>query len=377
MPIIYIDIKIFDIIKALSQVEVPLRLKSLEHAEIGEILGKPVYDDKCQLLLAKDVVLSQNYIDRLKRANIQCIYIEDELSEGLEFKNVISDELKLKSIVTVKNVFKELSERKGSNYNVKSIDSIKQAVEEMMSMIYDNPSTLYCMTELMGTDMYTYNHSAEVAVLSMLVAKSMKMNDTFVKKIGVGAMLHDIGKMQIPGEILNKVQPLTPEELKLVKEHVQFGYDLLKDNDFISPISRQVVLLHHEKLNGSGYPYMMAGEQIPIHVRIVTLCDIFNAISSNRAYKNRLSADEALEIIRAEAVYELDRDIYYHLLKVVNIYPVGTVVELSNGDIGIVTQENPDAQTRPIIQIVRHKKRAEVINLMDYLTLFISRTIEF
>ena len=152
--------------------------------------------------------------------------------------------------------------------------------------------------------------------------------------------------------------------------------EYMKDNDYISPISRQIVLLHHEKLNGSGYPFMMSGEQIPIHVRIVTLCDIFNAISSNRAYKRRMNADEALELIRAEAIYELDRDIYYHLLKVVNIYPVGTVVELSNGEVGIVIKENYEAQTRPVVQVIRQKKRAEIIDLMECLTLFISKTIE-
>lgn len=353
-----------------------MRLKSLEHVESGDVLGKAVYDEKCQLLLAKNVALTQGYIERLKKANIQCVYIEDELSEGIEFKNVISDELKVKSISRVKTVFKEMSVNKGHTYQVKSIDSIKDIIDEIMEMIYDNPSTLFCMTELMGTDMYTYNHSAEVAVLSMLVAKSMKLNETFIKKIGIGAMLHDIGKMQIPGEVLNKVEPLTPSEVTLVKEHVQFGYDMLKENDYISPLSRQIVLLHHEKLNGVGYPYGLAGEQIPIHVRIVTLCDIFNAVSSNRAYKGKLSADEALEILRAEAVYELDRDIYYHLLKVVNIYPPGTVVELSNGDIGIVLKENPEAQTRPVVQIIRDRKKAEVVDLMDYLTLFIRKTIE-
>ena len=353
-----------------------MRLKSLEHVESGDVLGKAVYDEKCQLLLAKNVALTQGYIDRLKKANVQCVYIEDELSEGIEFNNVISDELKVKSISRVKTVFKEMSVNKGHTYQVKSIDSIKDIIDEIMEMIYDNPSTLFCMTELMGTDMYTYNHSAEVAVLSMLVAKSMKLNETFIKKIGIGAMLHDIGKMQIPGEVLNKVEPLTPAEVTLVKEHVQFGYDMLKENDYISPLSRQIVLLHHEKLNGVGYPYGLAGEQIPIHVRIVTLCDIFNAVSSNRAYKGKLSADEALEILRAEAVYELDRDIYYHLLKVVNIYPPGTVVELSNGDIGIVLKENPEAQTRPVVQIIRDRKKAEVVDLMDYLTLFIRKTIE-
>ncbi len=353
-----------------------MRLKSLEHVEVGEILGKPVYDDKCQLLLAKDVILTQNYIDRLKKANVQCIFIEDELSEGLEATYIVSDTLKIQSVMTVKNAFKDLAERKGTNYNIKSIDSIKQVVDDMMRVIYDNPHTLYCMTELMGTDMYTYNHSAEVAVLSMLVAKSMKLNDTFIQKIGVGAILHDIGKMQIPADLLNKVEPLNDEEIKQVKDHVQLGYDLLKDNDFISPISRQIVLLHHEKLNGSGYPYMLSGDDIPIHVRIVTLCDIFNAISSNRAYKGRINADEALETIRAEAIYELDRDIYYHLLKVVNIYPVGTLVELSNGEVGIIIKENLDAQTRPVVQIIRDKKREEIVNLMDYLTLFITKTVD-
>lgn len=353
-----------------------MRLISIERVEVGDVLGKPVYDDKCQLLLAKDVSLTSNYIERLKRANIQCIYIDDELSEGLEAENVIPDELKIKSIATVKTAFKDLSDRKGSSYNIKSIESIKQIVDEMMHIIYENPSTLYCMTELMGTDMYTYNHSAEVAALSMLVAKSMKMNDTFIQKIGVGAILHDVGKMSVPAEILNKVDPLDEVESKLMKDHPQMGYDLLKDNDYISPISRQIVLLHHEKLNGSGYPFMMSGEQIPIHVRIVTLCDIFNAISSNRAYKRRMNADEALELIRAEAIYELDRDIYYHLLKVVNIYPVGTVVELSNGEVGIVIKENYEAQTRPVVQVIRQKKRAEIIDLMECLTLFISKTIE-
>lgn len=353
-----------------------MRLISIERLEVGDVLGKPVYDDKCQLLLAKDVSLTSNYIERLKKANIQCVYIDDALSEGLEAANVIPDELKIKSIATVKTAFKDLSDRKGSSYNIKSIESIKQIVDEMMHIIYENPSTLYCMTELMGTDMYTYNHSAEVAALSMLVAKSMKMNDTFIQKIGVGAILHDVGKMGVPAEILNKVDPLDEVESKLMKDHPQMGYDLLKDNDYISPISRQIVLLHHEKLNGSGYPFMMSGEQIPIHVRIVTLCDIFNAISSNRAYKRRMNADEALELIRAEAIYELDRDIYYHLLKVVNIYPVGTVVELSNGEVGIVIKENYEAQTRPVVQVIRQKKRAEIIDLMECLTLFISKTIE-
>jgi putative nucleotidyltransferase with HDIG domain len=303
--------------------------------------------------------------------------VEDELSHGIEFESVVSDELKIRSVNTVKQVFKSLSERKSSMYTVKDYEAIKGVVDALMDEIFSHRNTLYCMTELMGTDMYTYHHSAEVAILSMLVAKSMGLNSAFVHKIGVGALLHDIGKMKIPGEVLNKTGELTGEESELLKTHPQLGYNMLKESANISPISRQIVLLHHEKLNGVGYPLGLKNQDIPVHVRVVTMCDIFNAVTSNRSYKNRMNADMALEILRVETVYELDREIYHHLLKVANIYPAGTLVELSDGRLAIVVKENHEAQTRPILQIIKNNQRDESINLMDHLTLFITRTIDF
>jgi len=341
------------------------------------MLAKPVYDDKCQLLLSKDAVLTESYIRRLEQSNIQCVYVEDELSRGIEFESVISDELKMRSVNTIKNVFKSLSERKSSMYTVKDLDAIKDVIDALMDEIFSHRGTLYCMTELMGTDMYTYHHSAEVAILSMLVARSMGLNNAFIHKIGVGALLHDIGKMKIPGEVLNKTGELTEEETELLRTHPQLGYNMLKDSANISPISRQIVLLHHEKLNGVGYPLGLKNQDIPVHVRVVTMCDIFNATTSNRSYKNRLNADMALEILRVETVYELDREIYHHLLKVASIYPAGTLVELSDGRLAIVVKENHEAQTRPVLQIVKNNQRDESINLMDHLTLFITRTIDF
>ncbi len=341
------------------------------------MLAKPVYDDKCQLLLSKDAVLTESYIRRLEQSNIQCVYVEDELSRGIEFESVISDELKMRSVNTIKNVFKSLSERKSSMYTVKDLDAIKDVIDALMDEIFSHRGTLYCMTELMGTDMYTYHHSAEVAILSMLVARSMGLNNAFIHKIGVGALLHDIGKMKIPGEVLNKTGELTEEETELLRTHPQLGYNMLKDSANISPISRQIVLLHHEKLNGVGYPLGLKNQDIPVHVRVVTMCDIFNATTSNRSYKNRLNADMALEILRVETVYELDREIYHHLLKVASIYPAGTLVELSDGRLAIVVKENYEAQTRPVLQIVKNNQRDESINLMDHLTLFITRTIDF
>lgn len=354
-----------------------MRLKGLESIEEGDILAKPVYDDKCQLLLAKNAVLTESYIRRLEQANIQCVYIDDDLSSGIEFENIIPDTLKIRSINTVKQVFKSMSERKSSIYTVKDLDMIKDVIDELMSFIYTNQDTLYCMTELMGTDMYTYNHSAEVAILSMMVAKSMGFNNAFIQKIGIGALLHDIGKVEVPSELVHKSDVLSDSEYEVMQKHPQYGYDMLKDSYDISPISRQIILLHHEKLNGVGYPLGLKEKDIPVHVRVVTMCDIFNAITSNRSYKSRMSADEALEVLRVESVYELDREIFHHLLKVANIYPAGTLVELSDGRLAIVVKENKEAQTRPTVQIIESGKREDTLNLMEHLTVFITRTIEF
>nr|WP_279381213.1 HD-GYP domain-containing protein [Fusibacter tunisiensis] len=225
--------------------------------------------------------------------------------------------------------------------------------------------------------MYTYNHSAEVAILSMMVAKSMGFNNLFIEKIGMGALLHDIGKMKIDSSIVHKNSELTEDEYEEMKKHPQLGYDLMKEIYNISPISRQIILLHHEKLNGVGYPLGLEESDIPVHVRVVTICDIFNAITSSRSYKKKMNADEALEVLRVESVYELDREIYHHLMKVANIYPAGTLVELSNGQLAIVVKENKEAQTRPVVQIVKSGKRAEVLDLMEHLTLFVSRTVDF
>jgi len=353
-----------------------MRLKSIEYVQQGDVLGKAVYDDKCQLLLAKNVMLTDNYIERLQRANIYCVYIEDELSEGIETEIVIPDDLKLKSINAVQKVFNENKNKKNIKLSESKIEEITDIIKEMLDVIFLNQDTLYVMTELMGTDMYTYNHSTEVAILSMLVAKSLGLNGAFIQKIGVGAMLHDIGKMKIPNNLLNKSEELTGEELILMQEHSKYGYDLLKDSDVISPISRQIILLHHEKLNGNGYPFGLNQDEIPVHVRVVTMCDIFNALTSNRAYRKKINIDQALENIRAESIYELDREIYYHLLKVISVYAPGTIVKLSNGENGIVIRENKDAQTRPIIQLINKGKRGEIINLMEDLTLFITETID-
>ena len=196
-------------------------------------------------------------------------------------------------------------------------------------------------------------------------------------KLGMGAILADVGKSRVPDAILNKKGKLEPHEFDEVKRHVDYSYSILKDLVGLSSLSRQIVLLHHEKLDGSGYPNGFTGDQIPMLVRIATVCDIFGAIVSDRNYNNRISVDTALEILRSATPTKLDQDVFTTLLQVIDVYPPGTIVELSNHQIGIVIRTNTSSPTRPIlkeIDVVNHKPGSE-IDLMQELTLFIKKVL--
>lgn len=353
-----------------------MRLVRLENLQVGDTLAKSVYDDRCALLLAKGVELNEYLIERLIRASIYCVYIDDELSEGIEIENVVSDEIRLQSVREIKKVFDDIHVGQGVRLKEKNIENIRQIIDDILDDIMRNRDALYVMSELMGTDMYTFKHSTEVAILSILIAQKFGMAPDVIRKIGMGAMLHDIGKVNVPNDILNKPEKLTPEEFQIIKEHARQGYELLKDSYSISPMSRQIILLHHEKLDGSGYPLGLSEDGIPLHVRIVSMCDVFNALISERSYRHAKSIDDALEILRTMVVYELDATVYHSLVEVINIYPPGTFVELTDGRKGIVIRANKAVPTRPVVQIIENNVKKELLDLMGELTLFVKQQLD-
>lgn len=193
-------------------------------------------------------------------------------------------------------------------------------------------------------------------------------------KLGMGAILSDIGKSKVPDHILNKKGKLEPSEFEQMKKHVEYGYDMVKELVELSPLSRQIILLHHEKLDGSGYPNGFVADQIPLLVRIVTICDIFSAIVSDRTYNNRISADVAVEILRSASPVKLDSDIINYMMQIVDMYPPGTLVELSTGQYAIVIDNNLSAPTRPILRILSEEQYTEV-DMMKDLTVFIKKVV--
>lgn len=352
-----------------------MKLKQTELLKPGEKIAKSIYDNQCKLLLAKSKILTDQYIKRLLASNIPCVYVSDPLTDHLEFDFLVEDELRIRSVNHLKDTFDQIQKNQGNQYATNSFSVIGPIVEEILDSILEQPECLYRVSELMGTDMYTYTHSVEVSILSMLVAKRMGLTRPMISKVGIGAMLHDLGKTQVDTDILNKRSELTLEEWDTLKGHPRYGYQMLKESDVISPISRQIVLLHHEKLDGSGYPFGFKGDEIPLTVRIVTLCDMYNALTSNRAYRSYKNINKALEILQAESIYKLDRSVYHCLLDVVNLYPVGTRVVLNDDRQAMVIKENRMLQTRPVVQIIEDNERREIVDLMAHLTVFIETVL--
>jgi HD-GYP domain-containing protein (c-di-GMP phosphodiesterase class II) len=224
-------------------------------------------------------------------------------------------------------------------------------------------------------DNYTYAHSVNVAVISIILGISLNLSKQKLTYLCIGALVHDIGKSFIPKEILQKPGKLTPEEFEIIKCHSRYGYDFLKNYVDLSSYIKLIVLQHHERFDGLGYPNSIIGNKINYLARIVSIADVYDALTSDRPYKRAMCPSDALEYLMSNAGTLFDYDIINIFCKIVIPFPQGTIVSLSNGDIGIVEETFPNFPLRPIVKILKSKRLNEIgckINLIDTLSIVIS-----
>lgn len=361
-----------------------MRGKSTARVQPGEILGRTIYREDGTVLVRRGTALTPNMLRRLLQEDILAIYIEDDLSIGIEPSNVITDEQLLKGTVEMSSVFKEIKQtsRFSSDqrdqrlryvYNSLHIETLSKFLDEIERELMSNKDALYQVFNMFSVDMYTYKHSVDVAVLSMLIGKELGYNMKDIKLLGFGGLLHDIGKSQIPVEILNKKEKLTDEEWSLMQSHSELGYELIKDVLSLNGQVKQMVRYHHERNDGSGYPFALCEDNMTEFIKIIVVADIFNAIASNRAYREALTPEKIIEYIHQETVYRLDHRVVNALLKVVHIYPEGVVLQLSDGRKGIVVESKKGAPTRPVLRDIETE---EMIDLSRELTLLIMNLVE-
>jgi putative nucleotidyltransferase with HDIG domain len=236
----------------------------------------------------------------------------------------------------------------------RSIDSAdaREAVENIMDSITRNHEALVCLTQLKDRDEYTSIHSMNVSILCIAFARHLGLNAEQIRVIGVGALLHDLGKMRVPIEILNKPGRLTPEEFDIMKNHVVLGGEIIKKTPGISPRSLRVVMEHHERFKGGGYPQGLQEGQISLVGQLAAIVDVYDAITSDRVYHNHLHPHEAIKRMYEWSERDFNRPLFEKFIRCVGIYPLGSLVEINGTDIGIVISSNSTSALKPDVLLV-------------------------
>ena len=224
-------------------------------------------------------------------------------------------------------------------------------IDDISESITRNTTALVSLVRLKNQHDYTYMHSVAVCALMIALAKRMNLAPEAVRQAGAAGLLHDIGKMTVPSAILNKPGKLSDDEFDTVKQHPQAGYDLLTQAGGVGQIAMDVCLHHHEKFDGSGYPHGLKGEQISLYARMGAICDVYDAITSDRAYRQGWPAAEAIKKMASWCDTHFDPDLFRAFVKSVGIYPVGTLVRLRSGRLGVVIEQSEASLLTPRVRI--------------------------
>lgn len=320
-----------------------MRIVDVEHLQGGEIIAKDIICRNGATLLKSQTKYRSSFKEKLLELNIQFVYIEDKFSEGIEPQTLISEDKKREIMLEFSS---EINKIKSST--TIAVANINKIVSGLIDEI-NGKNIMYDIMDIRRNDADVYEHSLGVAIISLILCKKLNLSSDLMKEIVIGALLHDIGKILIARDILEKVDKLDAKELAIVKEHPRLGYNIIKDNPNVSAVAKVIVLCHHEREDGSGYP-LGKGEDLHIGAKIVGCCDVFNALTSARPYRQGMELNEVVLLLRKE---KLNLEIKNALESILAFYPVGTTVLLSNGAIGIVEKNYQGNLKRPLVRIVK------------------------
>ena len=328
-----------------------MRLISINDIEEDQILAQPVYDINGRRLLAKGMRLKRMFIDRLLDRGILSIYIEDEVSIGIEVDDILCIQTRIQAKKVVKDKLDRFLQKNDVDHEI-----ISKTVQEIVEEILSSKTKMINLKDIRLQDEFTFAHSVNVCVLSVMLATRLGYPKSKVVNIGIGALMHDFGKVMLSNDLLNVEDCCIKEDDEELKKHPLIGYNLIKDDSSIPATVKVSVLMHHERIDGSGYPLGLKEDKIHYSAKIIAIVETFDSLTCDRVFKNDLSNSDAVEYLTSQAGIVFDKFFVDEFLKHIPIFPNGTIVLLSNGLIGIVLKNNSTSLLRPVVRMLFNPK---------------------
>lgn len=331
-----------------------MRKMRLAELQPGMVVARPVYGADGQLLLNVGVKLQHGYLRQLERLGIPAVYVEDEHMADVVVEDVVTDQTRLNATVAVREVLdaaRVRTQKELTRSVVFADGSLRTAVNRIIDDLLRNPNVVMNLTDIRASDDYTFGHSVNVAILSVMIGLGLNYNESRLRDLGLGALLHDIGKVKLPEEILKKDGPLTPAETAEMQKHPTYGFEILRSQPSLSILSAHVAYQHHERLNGEGYPRRLRGGEIHEFARIAAVADAYDALVSERLLRRGFTPGEALQMLQGLG-QQYDQDAVRALAACVALYPVGTLVELNTREQGLVIATRKGATDRPVVRVI-------------------------
>lgn len=335
-----------------------MRLLPISVCKPGMRLGKRIFNEEGLVLLAEHAELTQSILTRLSHHGIDFLYIDDPRTDDIVIPELLSGETRFAATKVIRSHFRRLmddSNRKKAIQTGMLSKDFRQILNQMIDDLSRQENAMIMLTEMQIADHYLFQHSMNVCIYATMLGMSSGLGRDELLTLGLGALLHDIGKTKIDYQILKKPGHLTEEEFEEMKTHAMLGFQMLKDEPNIPLISAHCALQHHERLDGSGYPRGLIGTDIHEYARWIGLVDAYDAMTTHRVYRRAMLPHQVMEILYTEAGTKFDTPKVELFRDKIAIYPLGVTVTLNTGESGVVVDLNASYPHRPIIRILENE----------------------
>ena len=349
-----------------------MRLVSIDMLKPDMKIARAVYNQGALVLPAGRANVAK-YVPNLRNMGIEYVYVEDGKSEGIEIPDAIAERTRNSCKQLLQNAMQQFSitdklETKG----------LEDCVGSVISEILRTPDVQVSLNDIASTDEYTYTHSVSTMVYALMIARKLNYSEQKMTILGMGTLLHDIGKMLIDKDVMFKEGELTQQEYQYVKMHALYGYQAMRRITTLPEQVRQIAYMHHERLDGTGYPQGLMGSDLNEYVRIVSIADVYDALTTDRCYRKKWPANKAMDFLLEHSEKEFDPELVGLFTQQLAVYPNGSLVRLSNQFLAIVAEQNRSMPLRPIVRVIQDPTGRDItpfeVDMMKELSITITES---